>query len=132
MAGVSRENIEVIRRAYDAFARGDYEAGLSYYDPGVEFSQPADEPGGGTYHGVEGVVEAFTKWLAPWDDYRVDLDELTDHGEDVLARTRHHMRGKASGIEVEKLIFQLWTLRDGSIVRVQMFYDETEALAAIS
>ena len=130
MADVSRENVEVIRRAYEAFARGDNEASLSYYDPAVEFSQPAEEPGGGTYHGVDGVVEAFRKWLAPWDDYRVDLDQLTDHGKHVLARTRHHMRGKASGIQVEKIIFQLWTLRDGSIVRVQMYYDEAEALAA--
>lgn len=130
MAAVSSENVEVVRRAYEAFARGDNEASLSYYDPSVEFSQPADEPGGGTYHGVEGVVEAFKGWLAPWDHYRVDLDELTDHDEHVLARTRHHMRGKTSGIQVEKIIFQLWTLRNGRIVRVQMYYEETEALAA--
>jgi hypothetical protein len=75
------------------------------------------------------VVEAFSAWLAPWDDYRVDLVELTDHGDVVLARTRHHMRGKASGIQVEKVIFQLWTLRNRRIVRVQMYYEEAEALA---
>ena len=126
---MSRENVEIVRAAYAAFARGDNEASRSYYDPAVEFSQPTDEPGGGTYHGVEGVVEAFKQWLAPWDDYRVDLGELTDLGEHVLARTRHHMRGKASGAQVEKVIFQLWTLRNGRIVRVRMYYDEREAIA---
>jgi ketosteroid isomerase-like protein len=132
MAMVSHESVELVADAYAAFARGDNETALSYYDREVEFSQPDDEPGGGTYHGVDGVVEAFRKWLAPWDEYRVDLEEITDHGQHVLARTRHHMRGKASGIDVEKIIFQLWTLRDGRIVRVRMYYDEAEALAAIS
>jgi ketosteroid isomerase-like protein len=128
---VSDESVELVANAYAAFARGDNNTALSYYDPDVEFSQPADEPGGGTYYGVDGVVDAFQKWLAPWDEYRVDLEEITDHGEHVLARTRHHMQGKASGVEVEKTIFQLWTVRNRRIVRVRMYYDEAEALAAI-
>ena len=128
---MSHESVDLVANAYAAFARGDNQTALSYYASDVEFSQPADEPGGGTYHGVEGVVEAFRKWLAPWKEYRVDLEELTDHGEHVLARTRHHMHGKASGVEVEKVIFQLWTVRNGRIVRVRMYYGEGEALAAI-
>ncbi len=127
---MSAENVEVVRRSYEAYARGDPETSLAFFDPGVEFSQPADEPGGGTYHGIEGVVEAFANWQAPWDDYRVELEDLTDHGEHVLARTRHHMRGKSSGVQVDKVIFQLWTLQNGKIVRVKMYYDESEALAA--
>ena len=128
---VPHESVKLVADAYAAFARGDNATALSYYDPDVEFSQPADEPGGGTYHGVDGVVEAFRRWLAPWSDYRVDLEEITGHGQHVLARTRHHMHGKASGVEVEKVIFQLWTVRNGRILRVRMYYDETEALAAI-
>jgi len=128
---VSDETVKLVANAYAAFSRGDNDAALSYYDRDVEFSQPADEPGGGTYHGIDGVVEAFRNWLAPWDEYRVDLEEITDRGEHVLARTRHHMHGKASGIEVEKVIFQLWTVRHGRIVRVRMYYDEAQALAAV-
>ena len=48
---MSQENVEVVRRMYDAYARGDFATGLSYLDSGIEFSQPAEEPGGGTYHG---------------------------------------------------------------------------------
>lgn len=40
------------------------------------------------------------------------------------------MRGKSSGVQVDKVIFQLWTLRNQKIVRVKMYYDESEALAA--
>lgn len=116
---------------YDAHARGDYQASLSYMDPEIEFSQPAGEPGAAIYHGHEGVVQAFAQWLAPWDDYRVEVEELIDLGGDVLANTRHHGCGKASGVEVEQLIFQLWTLRNGKIVRTRMYYDEAEARSCV-
>ena len=108
---MSQENVEAVRRMYDAYARGDFATGLSYLDSGIEFSRPAEEPGGGTYHGHDGVIEAFRGWTGAWDDYRVAVEELTDLGEHVLARTRHHGRGKGSGVEVEREIFQLWTLR---------------------
>ena len=62
---MSQENVEVVGRMYDAFERGDYETSLSYLDPEIEFSQPAQEPGGGMYHGHDGVMQAFAKWLGP-------------------------------------------------------------------
>jgi ketosteroid isomerase-like protein len=127
---VSRANVESIKQMYDAYARGEYGLGLSYLDPEIEFSQPAEEPGAGTFHGHQGVIQAFAHWTREWDDYRVDAYELVDAGDQVLARTRHHGRGKTSGVEVEMLIFQLWTLRGGKVVRAKMYYDESEALEA--
>jgi uncharacterized protein len=128
---MSRENVEIVRRMYDAFARGEYDTSLSYCDAEIEFSQPAGEPGGGTHHGREGVIQAFAQWLGAWDDYRVEVGELIDFGDDVLARTRHHGRGKGSGAAVEMRIFQLLTVRNGRIVRMRMYYDEAEALEAV-
>lgn len=113
---------------YDAYSRGEYEQSLSYFDPEIEFSQPAGEPGAATYRGHEGVVQAFANWTGAWDDYRVEVEELTDFGEHVLARTRHHGRGKGSGAVVDHLIFQVWTLRNDKVVRARMYYDEDEAL----
>jgi len=45
-------------------------------------------------------------------------------GDEILPR------GRASGVDVEHLIFQVWTLRDGRIVRAAMFCDEEAALEA--
>ena len=115
---------------YDAYTRGDAELSLSYLDPEIVFSQPEEEPGGATYHGHEGVIQAFTKWTGAWDDYRVELEELRDFGDHVLATTRHRGRGKGSGVAVEQEIFQLWTVRNGKVVRARMYYEEREALEA--
>jgi ketosteroid isomerase-like protein len=127
---MSRENVEIVRRMYDAYARGEYELFLSHMDPGIEFSTPADEPGGGTYQGRQGVIEAHERWTAPWDDFRFEVEELTDFGDQVLARARNRGRGKSSGIEVEGVVFQLWTIRNEKMVRVRMYSDEREALEA--
>lgn len=116
---------------YDAYSRGDFEASLACLDPEIEFSQPTDEPGGGTFRGHEGVVQAFAAWTGAWDEYRVEVEELTDFGDQVLARTRHHGRGKGSGAEVELEIFQVWMLRDDKAVRATMYYDQAEALGEV-
>ena len=128
---MSTENVDIVRRMYDAYARGDFETGLSYLNPEIEFSQPAEQPGAETYHGHEGVIQAFAKWTGTWDEYRVEVEELFDLGDHVLARTRHHGIGKASGVEVEQQIFQLWTLRNDKVVRTRMYYDQAEALEAV-
>jgi ketosteroid isomerase-like protein len=57
-------------------------------------------------------------------------EELRDLGDQILATTRHHGRGKGSGAEVELRIFQLWTLRNDKVVRARMYYGEAEALEA--
>jgi ketosteroid isomerase-like protein len=56
---------------------------------------------------------------------------LTDFGDHVLADTRHRGRGKGSAVETEQRIFQLYTLRNGRIIRTRMFYEEQKALDAI-
>lgn len=128
---MSQENVEIVRGMYDAYARGDYAKGLSYLDPKIVFSQPAEEPGGGTFHGHEGVIEAFGHWTGEWEDYRVELEDMTDRGDRVLATTLHHGRGTGSGAKVELRIYQLWEFAHGKIVRATMYYDEGEAIEAL-
>jgi ketosteroid isomerase-like protein len=127
---MSRENVGVVRLMYDAYARGDLETSRSCLDPQVVWSQPAQEPGAGTYRGHEGVDQALSHWVGAWDDYNVEVDEFIDFGDHVLANTRHRGRGKSSGVNVERRIFQLLTVRDGKITRMRVYYDEAEALDA--
>jgi hypothetical protein len=127
---MSQENVEIVRRVYDAFARADLDVVLSYLDPEIELSQPPEMPGGGTYHGREGVVQGVAKWFGAWDDYVVQVQELIDLGDQVVVRTRHGGRGKASGIEVDIEIFDLVTLNGDKVVRIRMYQDEAQAVEA--
>jgi ketosteroid isomerase-like protein len=127
---MSQENVEIVRRLYDAFARADLDVVLSCLDPEIEFSQPPEMPGGGTYHGPEGVIQGVAKWIGAWDDYVVQVQELIDLGDQIVARTRHRGRGKGSGVAIEQQLFDLVTLKGDKVVRIRMYQDEAQALDA--
>ena len=46
---MSPENVEIVRRSFEAFARGDFESALAEHDPGSEWCTAADEPDRRTY-----------------------------------------------------------------------------------
>jgi steroid delta-isomerase-like uncharacterized protein len=128
---MSRENVDLAHRAYDAFNRRDLDAFLALMADDVEVNSRLVAIEGG-YHGHDGVRRWWKDLLDVMPDYHVKVEELINLGEHVLARTRHHGRGKRSGVEVEQqMIFQLWTLRHDKIVRAKMYYDKAEALEAV-
>jgi ketosteroid isomerase-like protein len=68
-----------------------------------------------------------------WEDFdeaHVEPQELIDAGDSVLAGLTFRGRGKQSGVEVNMEVFQLWTFRDGKVIRGQGFFDREEALEA--
>jgi ketosteroid isomerase-like protein len=127
---VSKENVEIVRAMYDAYDRGAFEEALGFMAEDVEWSESPDQPGGRLFRGHDGVRQSLRHWVGTWDDYRYEVDELVDCGDHVLARTHQSGRGKGSGIEVSEEIFSVWTLRDGKIVRQEMFRNWSQALEA--
>ena len=85
---MSRGNVEVVRRSFEAFQRGDYEAAMVALDPGIEYDL-THFPDGQIYLGHDGVREAFRIWLGAWEDYRQVLDELIDVGVGRSRRVNH-------------------------------------------
>ena len=128
---MSQENVEIVRRMYDAYKRGDFESALAHFRPSVEWSEPLDNPGARTRHGRKGVERALVTWTGAFEDYRYELRELIDNGDDmVLLGAWQTGRGKGSGVEVSEENFCVFTLREGKIVRQQMFRHRAEALEA--
>jgi ketosteroid isomerase-like protein len=128
---MSEENVEIVRRMYDAYTRGDTEATLAYFDPDVKWSEPPDNPGARTWHGHEGIRRAVATWEGAWEDYRYELRELVDCGDDrVLLAAWQTGRGKGSGVEISEENFSVYTLREGKIVEQRMFRHRAEALEA--
>jgi ketosteroid isomerase-like protein len=128
---MSEENVEIVRRMHDAYKCGDFESALAQFDPDVEWSEPPDNPGTRTWQGRKGVEGALATWTGAFENYRFELRELIDGGDDrVLAVGWQQGRGKSSGVEVSEEIFSVYRLRAGKIVRQQMFRDRAEALKA--
>src|SRR6266480_4651599 len=74
---MSRENVEVVRRALEASTRRDNEATFALYDPEVEIYGQVD---GAVYRGLTGVRVFFRDWFAAWSELSYDAEEWIDAG----------------------------------------------------
>ena len=130
---MSQENVEVVRRIYDALDRPDAVAAL--WHPEVEFDVSRDiwaaVVGGGHYRGPDGVRDWMLDLYGAWGQLDLDCKELIDAGDEVVSVLSVHGRGKASGIEVGYQPAGIWTIHRGQVVRVIWFASREQALEAV-
>jgi ketosteroid isomerase-like protein len=127
---MSQENVEIVRELYAAFARGDATAALDAFDEDVvlDASHRVD---GRVGHGREELIAIVSEWMVTWDDWRQELEEARDLGDDrVLATSTQGGRGKGSGIEWEHRFAMLYEFERGKITRWTIFDDLPAALVA--
>ena len=84
---MSQENVENVRRGWDARSRGDLDAVLAFFDPEIEWDTTNYEgwPEDGVYRGHHGVRKFLEDWLGSWDRYGVDPG-LPVEGREALAQ----------------------------------------------
>jgi ketosteroid isomerase-like protein len=135
---MSEENVEIVRRLFDAVARRDTEAALSLYHPDVEFdgrnhrwAEMIRSPGL-VFRGHEGLRAWAREYYAAWEDLDDTLEEVIDAGDQVITIVTTTGRGRTSGIEVElKDNAGVWTFRDGQIVKIVWYSTLADALEAV-
>ena len=125
---MSQENVEIVRTGYEAFAGGDIQAVLSLMDTDIEvrINLPT-APDWEIRYGHDDFMSWLQGWLEPWESYRIEVDELIDVGERVLAVCRELGRMKDSSFNVEQPAYHVWTLRDGKAVRFDSFTERSYA-----
>ena len=128
---MSQENVEIARRAFDAYNRGDIDAAVADIAPDCEFRPTGTVPGvQGAYRGPEG-YRRFIAWLSDeFEDVQVSLNDLTDAGDRVLVSLTLQGRGRQSGAPTSWHLWHVWAIQDAKLVRGQAFVDEAEALKA--
>lgn len=117
---MSKENVEIVH----SFFVADLEEALAYVDPSIVWN-PVEES---STQGPEAVRASTERWKSEWDDYAVIPEELIDMGDRVVATVRFRARGRGSGIEIDGRLYDVFTLRDGKIVRMDQFTEEADAL----
>jgi len=128
---VPPNNVDIVREAYDAVNLGDLDMAVSCIAPDMEYVASGAVPGAtGVFMGPEGVKEFIAGLYEEFDEPRADVSELLDAGDQVVVSATARGRGKLSGVETTWDTWQLWTVRDGKLVRGQGFTSREEALAA--
>jgi ketosteroid isomerase-like protein len=125
------DDLAVVRGAYDAFGRGDLDALIPLLHPEIEWRTTSSGPFLGTYHGVDEFRGGMNEWTEPFDDLTTAVQEMIDVGEHVLVCHRMRGRGRDSGVEVDLVLWQLVSVRDGKLVRMYDYTTREEALEAV-
>jgi ketosteroid isomerase-like protein len=114
-----------------AWNSGDLERILATIDPEFEGHVPPElsaEPD--TYRGHEGLVRYFSSFYEAMEEVRFEAERFWEAGASVVADVRVTAKGRSTEIMVEQRIAQVWTLREGAVLRVISYPTLAQALQA--
>lgn len=127
----SQENVELFKRALEAFNRRDFDAVLEQLDPEAEWHPGVAASLGGeatTFRGHEEVRKGLQDLVDAFEDLHLEVAETRDLGDRVLAMGRLRAHGTESGVEIESPWAYLVEYQRGKAIWVRAFLDPKEAL----
>jgi ketosteroid isomerase-like protein len=80
---MSKENVEIVRRMWEAFLENDLQAALSSYDPDVEWDG-TNLPDGRVGRGLDAIMDHITRWSEMWESWNVEVERVIDAGDDQV------------------------------------------------
>lgn len=120
----------LVRALYEAINEQDYDAGFALLDDQFEWVEPEQSLLGGARRGFDQVRRAIEAQLEVFDEFTVEPEEFHERGDHVAVPVRQRARGGMSGVEVEIRIGHLWTVKNGRIVRLEVFAAREDARRA--
>ena len=127
---MSQENVEIVRRAYDALNRRAYDAWVAFFQSDVEFHGLPENPDARVYRGHDGVRE-WIKGVCKVLDARFEPEEVTEAGDFVLLSVRASVMPRGSSIRVEQRVFNVVEMKAGKAQRLWGYRTKAEALEAV-
>ena len=118
--------MEIVRECFEAVRRGDFANAVTHFATDVVYTVSHEAP----VRGPDAVRALWQRWEDTWEQIEMRHEEFLDAGENVVVTTHEVGQGRASGIEVDQRVFNVFTVRDGKIVRKVEFVDRTKALEA--
>jgi ketosteroid isomerase-like protein len=129
---MSQENVELVRRIYECWGRGDFRAGGELYDPYVLLVLRPEFPEAGAYCGPDEIRKYMREdFLADFESAAIAGEEFLDAGDSVVVRVNQQATGPESRAPVEMRYHQIWTFRGRSVIRIESVMERTDALEAV-
>jgi ketosteroid isomerase-like protein len=130
---VSQENVEIVRKAFDAWDGVGVTAALAFVDPNAEMELVQATPDQGVIRGREAIGAYLTSVVEEfWESFGVEHTNYESMGQHhVLVDVRLSGRGRESGAAVEQRFAEAFEVRGGFIVRWGVYPDRPEALKAV-
>src|SRR5215216_916223 len=126
---MSQENVEIVRRAHEAYERGDLAEMVKDFDSGAITYR--EVPDGATFHGPEGLSQMIADWVEGFDEFTFTTQELIDANDhQVVVGTHQTAVGAQSGVPIEADFWFVHTLRNAKVTRLDIVASKARALEA--
>lgn len=129
-------NVDLVRRTYDAFARGDLDAVVGAMDPDIEWHEAEHSPWyrAGGHHGPEAVVMGvFARIPESFEVFGVDVETILDAGDHVVVQGRYRgtpVRDGAAPLDAQ--VCHIWAVREGRLAAFQQYTDTWQLGRAVA
>jgi ketosteroid isomerase-like protein len=128
---MSKENVEIVRASWVAYAAGDYEATLVTYGKDTVWDDVPYRPDGAVHVGHSALAELTRTWRGTWNRYEIEVEDVLDaKGDRVAVLLRESGVGKGGGVELTNRWGVVVTVRNGKIVHTVAYRTGDEALRA--
>jgi ketosteroid isomerase-like protein len=98
-------------------------------DPDIEWDG-TNLPDGELARGHQAVVDHAARWVEMWDDWKIEPERFIDAGGDQVLIVFREVGRSTSGLQMDELHAELYTVRGGKVVYRKGFSDPAEALDA--
>ena len=129
---MSQQNAEIVRALVDHWNAGVRSVVTEYFDPAVELESPFSSVSGEPYRGHAGIEHWVRDVDEQFVEWQIDLDDVRDVGNTVIATASIQGRGRASGIDFQfspAIVARFGS--DDRITRARIYLDVNEALEAV-
>ncbi len=123
---MSRENVEIVRRGFEAWVHGDMHEVGAMLAPDVRWEGVRDNDK--ACRGSEEVLR-FVR-LGRKKGPKLEVEELLDGGQVVVVGLRREIRSAGEPFEGPERTYNLVTLRDRKVVAMKGYWQRSEALEA--
>ncbi len=123
---MSQENVEIVQNLFAEYASSGAGPASALLSPSVVWNAADEAP----QHGRDAAKAYMDRWESEWEGLETTPEEFADAGDRVLVTTHFLGRGRASGIEIDTRLYEVFTLHNGDVIRMDEFTDRAEALEA--
>ena len=127
---MSQENVELVRRVYEAFNRRDWEAAFAETHP--DFAMTTQRGiDAGTRRSRQEIQSFLQDYAGAFEGSAAEPDEFVENGDRLVAIVTRRSRPKGGDVDIVVRNGHLWTIRDGKIASMKSFPDPQAAIDAL-
>ena len=129
MNNEEKRNLAIVKAAYAASAKGDWDKFFAGVTDETEFHEAPSLPYAGTYRGKADIMRGTKQVFGAWEDFSYQIMQYTAGGDLVVAHIMISGIGRKTGKSFSMPIMEMWRLRDGKVVELRPFYWDTARCA---